>query len=502
MRIRFNTLVLTILLLVTVMGSRLLAQNRPPNVVIIYADDLGIGDIGCYGETEIPTPNIDQLAKEGLRLNDAHSSASTCTPSRYSILTGSYAWRKKGTNILPGDANLIIEPGSTTLPSVMQKAGYRTAAIGKWHLGLGKEKINWNIPVSPGPNEIGFDYSFIIPATLDRVPCVYMENGKVVNLDPSDPISVDYHHRIGNWPTGASNPELLKYYKGDPQHSGTIINGVSRIGYMYGGKSALWVDQTMSDILADRAIQFMTDNKQQPFFLYFAAPEPHVPRLPNQAFIGKTALGVRGDVIVQFDHTVGRIMQALKDLGLDDNTLVILSSDNGPVLNDGYADQAVKLNGEHKPSGPYRGGKYSSYEGGTRMPFIVRWPGQIKADSESNAMISQVDLIASLAKLAGQPLAKGLVPDSEDMLDVMLGHSVKGRESLVEQGVESIGFRDKNWKMIVGKAGQPQALYNLAEDVAEKNNVAAKNPEVVKELLVRLKAIKSDSFIPPNVNDD
>lgn len=214
---------------------------RPPNIVLILADDVGYGDFSCYGATRVATPNVDRLAARGMRFTDAHSSSATCTPSRYSLMTGEYAWRKKGTNILPGDAALIIEPGRATLPSVLHAAGYATGCVGKWHLGLGRGNIDWNGEIQPGPLEVGFDYSFIIPATGDRVPCVFVENHRVFGLDPQDPIQVSYNEKVGNDPTGRERPDLLAM-KLSAGHDGTIVNGISRIGFMSGGKSARWVD--------------------------------------------------------------------------------------------------------------------------------------------------------------------------------------------------------------------------------------------------------------------
>jgi len=220
-----------------------------PNIIIIYADDLGYGDVSCYGASALKTPNIDRLASTGLRFTNAHCTSATSTPSRYSLLTGEYAWRRPGTGILPGDASAIILPGRHTMPSILRSAGYKTAAVGKWHLGLGPQGgPDWNGEITSGPADIGFDYSFIIPATGDRVPCVYVENRHVVGLDPSDPIKVDYTKKTGDWPTGRENPELLKLHPSHG-HDMTIVNGISRIGYMTGGKSALWTDEDIADVI-------------------------------------------------------------------------------------------------------------------------------------------------------------------------------------------------------------------------------------------------------------
>lgn len=409
------------------------------------------------------------------------------------MLTGEYAWRKKGTGVLPGDAGLIIAPGRITLPAILQQAGYTTGVVGKWHLGLGEHDVDWNQEIKPGPLEIGFDYSFLMPATGDRVPCVYVENHKVVGLDPNDPIKVDYSKKIGNDPTGKENPDLLKYPISHG-HDQTIVNGISRIGFMTGGKSARWIDEDMADTFARKATGFIEQNKDRPFFLYFATHDIHVPRMPNSRFAGKSGLGIRGDVILQFDWTVGQILDALERLKLADNTLVILSSDNGPVVDDGYKDGAVEnLNG-HKPAGNLRGGKYSAFEAGTRVPFIVRWPQKVKA-GVSDALICQIDFAASFAAFTKQTLDSNAAPDSFNIIDALLGKTKIGREYLIEQA-GAIAVLQGQWKYIEPNKGQkfnvltntetgndPQEqLYDLAKDIGEKNNLASQYPAKTKQL--------------------
>ncbi|MFN0104392.1 MAG: sulfatase family protein [Bryobacteraceae bacterium] len=484
-------------------GAGLAAADAPrPNIVLIYADDIGYGDLSCYGATAVKTPNLDRLAARGLRFTDAHSSSATCTPSRYSMMTGEYAWRKKGTGVLPGDARLIIEPGRYTLPAMLGKAGYKTGVVGKWHLGLGSGNIDWNGEIKPGPLEIGFDSAFLVPATGDRVPCVYVEDHRVVGLDPADPIRVDYSKPIASEPTGRKNPEMLKMHPSHG-HDMAIVNGVSRIGYMTGGKSALWVDEDMADVLTGKALAFIEKNKSNPFFLFFATHDIHVPRLPHKRFAGKTSMGPRGDAIAELDSSVGQVLDKLDRLGLTQNTLVMFSSDNGPVVDDGYKDDAVEKLGGHKAAGPWRGGKYSSFEGGTRVPLLVRWPARVKP-GVSAALVGQQDFLGSFARLTGQPLPGDAAPDSVDVLDALLGSAKKGRGHIVEQA-RALAYREGDWKLIEASDGPrvnrntntelglaPAAqLFNVAKDPNERTDLAARHPERVTAMQAALDKIRT-----------
>ncbi len=494
-------LTIALLFSLAVVASSCAAESRP-NIVLIYADDLGYGDLGAYGAKHIPTPNMDRLAREGLRFTSGYAPSATCTPSRYAMLTGEYAWRQKGTGILPGSAAMIIQPGRTTMASILQKAGYRTGVVGKWHLGLGAGAIDWNGAIKPGPGEIGFDDTFIMAATGDRVPCVYVRDHRIVGLDPADPIEVSYGQPIPGVPTGKANPELLKM-RPSHGHDMSIVNGISRIGYMKGGKSALWIDEDMADVFTGEAVKFIEKNQAKPFFLFFALHDPHVPRVPHPRFVGKTALGPRGDVIVQADWCVGEILAALDRLKLAENTLVILSSDNGPVIDDGYEDDAVQKLGEHQPAGPWRGGKYSKCEGGTRVPFIVRWPARVKP-GVSDAIVSQVDFPATFAALTGQTLAAADAPDSLNLLPALLGESPIGRTDVVLHG-NGLALRAGQWKYIepakgpkvnantateLGNDAGPQ-LYDLSADPGEKTNLAAQHTDKVKELQARLDQLRA-----------
>jgi arylsulfatase A-like enzyme len=387
---------------------------------------------------------------------------------------------------------MIIPPGRATLASVFKGAGYQTGVVGKWHLGLGDGALDWNGAIQPGPLEIGFDHCFIMAATGDRVPCVFVKDHQIVGLDPADPIQVSYKQPFPGEQTGKANPELLKMHPSHG-HDMALINGISRIGYMKGGKSALWKDEDMADTFTSQAVKFIEASKGAPFFLYFAAHDPHVPRVPHPRFAGKSGMGPRGDAILQFDDSVGTILAALDKLGLKDNTLVLLSSDNGPVVDDGYQDEAVEKLGDHKPAGPLRGGKYSAFEGGTRVPFIVRWPAKVKA-GVSSALVCQVDFPASFAALTGQPAPAAAV-DSQNILPALLGTDTTGRTQLVEQG-GPISLRDGDWKFIpaspgtaknkntnseTGNAPGPQ-LYDLSQDIGESQNLAKTQQDRVKAM--------------------
>jgi arylsulfatase A-like enzyme len=486
-------------------AGRLTAVAPPPsrpNIVLIYADDLGYGDVSCYGATSLATPNIDRLAAGGCRFLNAHAPAATCTPSRYALLTGEYAWRRPGTSILPGDAAAIIEPGRTTLASVLHSAGYETAVVGKWHLGLGRPRPDWNGLIAPGPQDIGFDHSFLIPATGDRVPCVFVENGRVVGLDPADPISVSYGAPVGADPTGREHPELLTKMRPSYGHDQAIVNGISRIGYMSGGRAARWVDEDIADTITGRAVAFIERRREAPFFLYFATHDIHVPRVPHPRFAGKSGMGPRGDAILQLDDSVGRILDALDRQGLTRNTLVLFTSDNGPVVDDGYRDEAAERLGVHRPGGPLRGGKYSAFDAGTRVPFVARWPGHVRRGT-SSALVSQVDLTATAARLTGQVLGETDAPDSLDMLAAFLGQSAHGRDHLVEQA-GALSIIAGRWKYIephdgpkvergtnieLGNDSRPQ-LFDLSDDLGERHDVASRHPGKVRELAERLAGIR------------
>jgi arylsulfatase A len=476
-----------------------------PNVIVIMADDLGYGDLSCYGATELQTPNIDRLAKEGLRFTNGYCSASTCTPTRYSLLTGTYAFRGERTGIAPPNAPAIIQPGTETVASLLKKSGYATSVIGKWHLGLGgQDGPDWNGDLKPGPLEIGFDSCFLLPTTNDRVPQVYVQDHRVLNLDPKDPLWVGNKKPSEDHPTGLTHRDSLKM-DWSHGHNSTIHNGISRIGFYTGGHAARFRDEDLADKWVEKSNEFMEAHQKEPFFLFFSSHDIHVPRIPHERFQGKTKLGLRGDAIVELDWCVGEVMKTLDELNLAEKTLVIFCSDNGPVLDDGYKDEAVEKIGSHRSGGPFTGGKYSVYEGGTRTPFITRWTGRI-APGQSDKMVCTIDLAASLAALTEQSLPQQACLDSFNVLPALLGQdSATGRDHLVQQDNGSrgtFGLRSGNWKLhhykkkrarntvveqkLANSAVPVYQLFDLSKDEAEKNNVMDKHPEIADRMKKQL----------------
>lgn len=471
-----------------------------PNVIIIVADDLGYGDLECYGAKNVQTPNVNRLAQRGIQFSNGYAVAATSTPSRYSLLTGEYAWRRPDTDVARGDAGLIIRPQQLTMADVFKSKGYNTCAIGKWHLGLGHAtgEQNWNAPLPAALGDLGFDYHYIMAATADRVPCVFIENGQVANYDPSAPVEVNYERNFEGEPTAKEHPELLYNQRSSHGHDQAIVNGIGRIGYMRGGGKALWKDENIADSITAHAINYIRRQGSNPFFMYFATNDVHVPRFPHARFRGKSRMGVRGDAIVQFDWSVGEIVKQLDRQGILDNTLIILTSDNGAVVDDGYDDQAEELLNGHDPSGGLRGNKYSAFEGGTRVPFIISWGRNIPHGLQSDALVSQVDLLASLSHLIQARIPKGSAVDSRNHLDAYLGKDTTGRSYVIQQNNRRVlSVRTARWKYIepgsgekmiswgpkieTGNLPQPQ-LYDLQRNAYEAENTATDHPQVVFDM--------------------
>ena len=399
---------------------------------------------------------------------------------------------------------VLIVRNTKTEPVKVRKASR------KWHLGMGNGNVNWNETVKPGAKEIGFDYSCLIAATNDRVPTVYVENGDVVGRDPSDPIEVSYEQNFEGEPTAISNPEMLKMQWAHG-HNNSIVNGIPRIGYMKGGKKARWKDEDMADYFVDKVKNFITEHRDSSFFLYYGLHEPHVPRAPHQRFVGKTTMGPRGDAIVEADWCVGELLTYLKKEGLLEKTLIIFSSDNGPVLNDGYKDGAPELAGKHAPAGGLRGGKYSLFDGGTHIPLFVYWKGKIQP-VKSDALVCQMDLLASLGSMVGATLPDGL--DSRNYLNAFMGTELKARENLIIEAQGRLGYRSGDWIMMPPYKGSERnltgnelgnldefSLFDVKSDKGQKSNVAGRHPE----LLERLKQeffVQTDGFYRSEVEEE
>ncbi len=452
------------------------AATTFPNIHVILADDVGWGDAGCYGATLVKTPNIDRLAREGQRFVNGHASAAVCTPTRYSLITGQYSWRNKaeGLNkgVAKGDAPLLIPTTMTTAPGLLKQAGYRTALIGKWHLGFGLTKPDFNQELRPGPLEIGFHEYFGIPATNDRIPTVFVRDHRVLGLDASDPIHYSF------------DKDEAKSQGMSPWAAGR-----NRIGWAKGGKSAWWKDTEIADTHTRECVQFIERNKEQKFFLLFTPHNVHAPAIPGPRFVGSSGLSPRADMLQELDANIGELLQTLDRLSLANDTLIIYSSDNGAYVSDEKG---------HKPTGPYRGKKSQLWEGGTRVPFIVRWPARIQP-GVSKDLASTLDVPATLCAAAGITLPKEALPDSHNLLPAMLGENdaPKRDHLILMSGNGDLAIRSIQWKYIpdftvadgwyAGKkkavnAPKKAALYDLSKDPGEKQNLLQENPAEARRL--------------------
>lgn len=452
-----------------------LAAAERPNILYILADDLGRGDLRCYNpDSQIPTPNMDRIAREGIRFTDAHSPSSVCTPTRYGILTGRYCWRSRlKSGVLWGKSPFLIEPGRLTVASMLKRQGYRTAGIGKWHLGLGSApETDYAKPLRPGPLDAGFDSYFGIPASLDMEPYVYIENDRTVEL-PTAHIDGVRDQRGIFWRPGPIAPSF--------RHIDVLPK------------------------LTERSVQFLNEQRgaPQPFFLYLALTGPHTPWLPVARFQGKSKAGPYGDFVAQVDATIGEVLDALERNGLARNTLLIVTSDNGAHW---LPDEIARYN--HRANGDLRGQKADIYEGGHRVPLLARWPGRIKAAAVSDELVCLTDLMATLAELTGFRLPSDAAEDSFSMLAALTGSKPASpvRQAIVHHSSEGLfAIREGSWKLVLGrgsggftqpkkiipKPGEPEGeLYNLAEDPHEQRNLYLEQPEVARRLSSLLDQIK------------
>lgn len=465
--------------------------EQHPNVIIILADDIGYTDLGCYGAKKIKTPAIDQLARQSIIFTNAYAPASTSSPSRYALLTGEYAWRKN-VGILPADAPLTISPATTTLPEMFRRNGYQTAIVGKWHLGLGTKDIpvDFNREIKEGPLAIGFDYAYYFPATNDRVPCIYINNEKVDGLTPNDPINVSYKQKIGNDDTGKENPDklIMKPHLG---HDGTIINGISRIGWMSGGNSARWQDDKMGEHLLNKTISYIKKHADSPFFLYYAPHNAHEPRVPSPAFKNKSKAGIYGDVIEEFDYYVGKIIQTLKETGIYENTIIVLSSDNAPMIKEGYQDGALENINGHNPYGNLRGEKYSLHEGGNKVPFIFSWPQKIKRPFIQTQPFIYLDMLTTFADMLNLPITKKELKDSRSgaSLFTQVQAPLYREYIMTQNNGGEIAIRKGKWKFLPQRKNKNAELYNLENDPSELHNLIFAYPQLAQKLKIEIEQV-------------
>jgi arylsulfatase A len=471
-----------------------------PNILLILADDMGYGDLSCYGATNFLTPNIDRLAKEGVLFTDGHAGASTCTPTRYAMLTGRHTWRTwLKYSALSTSGPLLIEEGRMTLASMLKEEGYNTSIVGKWHLGFGREAgfeenrtgapntwetrgkgPDWNGVLKPGPMECGFDSSYVFPIANSFPPYVIVEGHRVAGLREDSPIG-----------------------KMESKNCGA----------MEGGEGARWKDEDLADLLTEKTVSELERfaKEEKPFFLYYSPPQPHLPHRPGPRFKGTSKAGAYGDVIQELDWSVGEILKTLDRLGLAENTLVIYSSDNGA----GHTAKTLmkKLGGEHSPNGVLSGMKGDAKEGGVRVPFMARWPGKIKPGARSDELISLTDLMATFAAILDKDLPSETAEDSHNALPELLGKPSLNPDRPVVFSSGATGvltLRAGKWKYIAGqgdcgyfqmmnkaphpapKPGDPLGqLYNLEEDIGETNNLYNEYPELVESMKRKLEEIKN-----------
>lgn len=480
------------------------AEQNLPNIILINADDLGYGDLSCYGSTMVQTPNIDQLAREGRRFTDAHTASAVCSPSRYGLLTGRYPLRRNFWGPIPGVIQgLTIDTEIPTIASILQQAGYATACVGKWHLGFGEaEGPNWNSELKPGPLELGFDYYFGIPTVNSGPPFVYVENHHVVGYDPNDPFLMKAEASTQKWPAKSGYNQIGG---ADKAH---LLYEDEKVGTTLKNKAVEWLKNTHSSSI------------ENPFFLYLATTNIHHPFTPAPQFQGTSDAGRYGDFIHELDWIVGEVLRTVKEMGQEESTLVVFTSDNGGMLNHGGQDA---WRAGHKLNGDLLGFKFGAWEGGHRVPFIAKWPGNIPVNSKSDHLISQIDLLATFASIVNQPLTADKVHDSVDQLPELTGKAESPqREVLVISpnnpghlairkgkwiyipGQDAGGFQGKKIgdHLLAGAAAfaltnqknsdvveneikeeaPTEQLYDLEKDKYQSENVVVQNPKVKQEL--------------------
>ncbi|WP_442512195.1 sulfatase family protein [Novipirellula sp. SH528] len=494
------------------------SAEQPPNVVLIYADDLGYGDVGCYGATKVQTPNIDKLAAEGRRFTDAHSPSAVCTPSRYGLLTGEYPMRKNIWGPCSPTKNLLIDTNKMTIASLLKQKGYHTSCFGKWHLGFGEKIADYAKPLRPGPLELGFDYYFGVPVVNSAPPYVFVENDTVVGMTADDPI-VYLGRKAGE--------------KATPITPLTREHG-ARVGNWFGGAKAahkLYNDFELGTELAKRATEWIGERGDDPFFMYLATTNIHHPFTPHPRFQGTSQCGLYGDFIHELDWIVGEVVNSLEAKGVADNTLIIFTSDNGGMFNHG-GQHAFKDG--HRQNGDLLGFKFGVWEGGHRIPFIAKWPGKIHPNTVSDQLISNLDMLATLAAITGQDVEPAQLADSVNILPALVTDTetpVRDHLVLLPRYATHVSVRKGKWMYIpkqgaggftkdpgehaaggaicaayVGnvnsdfdasgkyKPDSPTAqLYDLEADVNQTRNLYTSHPEVVQQMAALLKTYRSQS---------
>lgn len=501
------------MILLFALSGQIVSAEKLPNVVLIFADDLGYGDLSCYGATKVQTPNIDKLAAAGRRFTDAHSASAVCTPSRYGLLTGEYPFRGNGGKGLWGPCghfqSLLIDTNKLTLGQLFKNKGYATAAIGKWHLGFGNGKTNWNKPLRPGPLELGFDYYFGVPKVNSGYPYVYVENDRIVGYDPKDPITFKPpFSKTTTYPEAAGKKTPNKVGGAKKAHA---IYDDEKTGTLLTQKAVAWIEaNTRSTAPGQEA---------KPFFLYFPSPNIHHPFTPAPKFKGTSQAGLYGDFIHELDWQVGEIVKCLEENGLVENTLIIVTSDNGGMFNRGGQDAFQE---GHRANGDLLGFKFGVWEGGHRVPFIAKWPGKIQPGSVSDQLINGVDMLATFAAVTGQTIGADQIADSINVLPAFLGEPDSPlRETMVisPNKPTHLSIRHGKWMYIPaqgsggfkGKPGShgaggpacisfvgnensdieggkikknapPAQLYDLEVDVNQTTNLYSQYPEVVQEM--------------------
>jgi arylsulfatase A len=496
--------------------TRSTAEEKKPNVILIYADDLGYGDLSCYGATKVKTPRIDSLATEGRLFTDGHSPSAVCTPSRYSLLTGEYPFRKNIYSPIFIKSKLVVPEDTFTVADLMKSAGYKTGIIGKWHLGFqDNTPVDWNAPLKPGPLELGFDYYYGVPTVNSHPPFVYVENHHVVGhiYDPESPDYDPFDYKKGAGKQGYTEKHHEKLKLDD-------IGGAK-------AAHALFKDNEVGLHLADKAINWIDSNKDDPFFLIFSTTHIHHPFTPAAQFQGTSEAGPYGDFLHELDHIVGMILDKLKAESLDENTLIIFTADNGAMLNE--TGQEAWKNGHHM-NGPLLGFKSDGWEGGHRVPFIAKWPGFIPAGTKSDQLISAIDLMATLATLTKTPLSPKAYSDGVDMTEAFTGNPTEQiRDHLICTPIkrEFLVLRKDNWAYlggqgssgwngrfpghivsgprstlftgsknsdlvngVVSRTAPPAQLYDLEKDLGQTTNLYKDHPKLVKKLDTILKSYR------------